>query len=94
MPLTARAPLVIVAGQTEQMPAGDAVAVAAGGTGAVSLTAHGVLLGEGTAAVAVAGPGTAGQVFTSNGASADPSFQQASPSLGLALALAAGNVNP
>jgi len=49
--------------------------VAAGGTGAATLTAHGVLVGEGTSAVAATAAGTAGQVLTSNGASADPTWQ-------------------
>jgi hypothetical protein len=51
------------------------LAVGSGGTGATTLTAHGVLLGNGTGAVAVTGAGTAGQVLTSNGAAADPTFQ-------------------
>jgi hypothetical protein len=51
------------------------VAVANGGTGAASLTAHGVVVGNGTSPVSVTGAGTAGQVLTSNGPSADPTFQ-------------------
>lgn len=51
------------------------VAVANGGTNAATLTAHNVIIGNGTAAVAFAAPGTAGQVLTSNGASSDPTFQ-------------------
>lgn len=51
------------------------LAVARGGTGASTLTAHGVVIGEGTSAVAITSAGTAGQVLTSNGASADPTFQ-------------------
>lgn len=47
---------------------------ALGGTGLATLTAHGVLLGEGTSNIAFASPSTAGQVLTSLGASADPSF--------------------
>lgn len=54
-----------------------ALSVAQGGTGRTSATAHGVLIGNGTSAVAVTGAGTAGQVLTSNGASADPTFQAA-----------------
>lgn len=46
-----------------------------GGVGAATLAAHGVVIGNGTSAVAVTTPGTAGQVFVSNGASADPTFQ-------------------
>lgn len=49
--------------------------VASGGTGAVTFTAHGVLIGEGTSAIAATGAGTALQVLTSNGAAADPTFQ-------------------
>lgn len=48
--------------------------VGRGGTGGTTLTANRVLLGNGTSAVAVAGAGTAGQMLTSNGASA-PTFQ-------------------
>ena len=49
--------------------------VANGGTGATSLAQYAVLLGAGASAVATAAPSTAGQVLTSNGASANPSFQ-------------------
>jgi hypothetical protein len=49
--------------------------VAEGGTGAATFTAHGVLIGEGTSAIAVTGTGTIGQVLTSKGAAADPTFQ-------------------
>lgn len=48
-----------------------------GGTGKTTLTAHGVLLGEGTSAINATSAGTSGQVLTSNGASADPTFQGA-----------------
>ncbi len=41
--------------------------VANGGTGATSLTANNVLLGNGTSAVQTVAPGTAGNVLTSNG---------------------------
>lgn len=41
--------------------------VANGGTGATSLTANNVLLGNGTSAVQVVAPGTTGNVLTSNG---------------------------
>lgn len=41
--------------------------VANGGTGAVSLTANNVILGNGTSAVQVVAPGTSGNVLTSNG---------------------------
>ncbi len=49
--------------------------VAGGGTGKTTFTAHGVLIGNGTSAVANTNSGTTGQVLTSNGASADPTFQ-------------------
>lgn len=55
--------------------------VGSGGTGAVTLPAHTVLLGEGTAPIATTGPGTVGQVLTSNGPSADPTFQKAAGGL-------------
>jgi hypothetical protein len=46
----------------------------AGGTGAVTLTAHGVVIGNGTSAVNITSAGTSGQFLMSNGPSADPSF--------------------
>jgi len=52
--------------------------VADGGTGRSSLTDHGVVIGAATAGVNVTSAGTAGQVLTSNGASADPTFQDTS----------------
>lgn len=51
--------------------------VAAGGTGVATFAAHGVLIGNVAGALAVTGAGTAGQVLTSNGAAADPTFQAA-----------------
>jgi hypothetical protein len=41
--------------------------VSAGGTGSATLTANNVLLGNGTSALQVVAPGTAGNVLTSNG---------------------------
>lgn len=55
-------------------PAFGDLAVAHGGTGATTLTAHGVLIGEGTGAVAATSAGTTGQALLSRGASADPAF--------------------
>src|SRR5450759_2373522 len=49
--------------------------VANGGTGATSLTNHGVLIGQSTSPVIVTSSGTASQVLTSNGVGTDPSFQ-------------------
>jgi len=51
------------------------VPVNKGGTGQTSLTAHDVLVGNGTSAVTLISPSTAGYVLTSNGTGADPSFQ-------------------
>lgn len=51
------------------------LSVAQGGTGAATLGDAGVLIGNGTGAVAVTGAGTSGQVLTSNGAGVDPTFQ-------------------
>ncbi len=45
-----------------------------GGTGTVTNTAHGVLMGAGISAVAASAAGTAGQVFQSGGASADGAY--------------------
>jgi hypothetical protein len=46
---------------------GTAVTVAQGGTGATTLTANNVILGNGTSAVQFVAPGTNGNVLTSNG---------------------------
>lgn len=61
-------------GVTSADPVFGTAVVAGGGTGDTTLTAHGVLLGEGTSAVAVTSAGTAGQVLMSAGA-ADPAYQ-------------------
>jgi hypothetical protein len=60
-----------IGGVTVALP----VSVPNGGTGVGTLTAHGVLVGEGTSNVIATATGTAGQALISNGASADPSFQ-------------------
>jgi len=54
---------------------GTPLGVASGGSGVATLADHGVMLGSGTGAVTVTGAGSAGEVLTSNGASADPTFQ-------------------
>jgi hypothetical protein len=51
----------LATGVTGTLPVGN------GGTGAASLTANNVLLGNGTSAVQVVAPGTNGNVLTSNG---------------------------
>lgn len=60
---------------TMQNAAASSGTVPNGGTGRATLAAHGILIGEGVSPVNVTTPGTAGQVLTSNGASADPTFQ-------------------
>lgn len=72
---------------TSQLP------VANGGTNLATITAHGVMLGEGTSSVAVAGPdATSGQPLLSQGASSDPSFGAVSLSgSGVTGTLGAGN---
>ncbi len=52
----------------------SSVSVSNGGTGDSTLTAHGVLIGEGTSAVAESAAGSSGQAFLSGGASADGAF--------------------
>lgn len=59
-----------------------AIGVASGGTGRATLTAHGVLLGEGTAAINQTSAGTSGQPLLSGGASADPNWGTLTPSFG------------
>ena len=53
------------------------LAVADGGTGASTLTANGVLFGNGTSAVGATAVGSSGQVLTSNGSGSAPTFQAA-----------------
>jgi len=62
-------------GQITDAALSAAVTVPKGGTGQTSLSAHGVLIGNGTSAVTVSSAGTSGYCFVSNGASADPTFQ-------------------
>ena len=54
---------------------GGTLAVSNGGTGQTSLTNHGVLIGAGASGIRWATAGTGGQVLTSNGPSADPTWQ-------------------
>src|SRR5882672_3289131 len=56
------------------LTASTPVAVASGGTGQNALSAHNVLLGEGTSGVGFAAPGATGQMLISAGAAADPAF--------------------
>jgi hypothetical protein len=63
------------------------VTVAQGGTGATSLTANNVLLGNGTSALQVVAPGTTGNVLTSDGTTWQSSTPaaQAYPGAGVAV---------
>lgn len=67
---------VISQGASADPTFGTAV-VAGGGTGQVTLTNHGVLIGQATSPVAATAAGTAGQVLQSGGASADPTYSTA-----------------
>lgn len=60
---------------------GTALPVASGGTGAASLTANNVLLGNGTSAFQVVAPGTTGNVLTSDGTT----WQSTAPASGVSL---------
>jgi len=57
----------IVIGLLNQATSTFNLPVAQGGTGAATLTANNVLLGNGTSAVQAVAPGTSGNVLTSNG---------------------------
>lgn len=59
--LTNATGLPLTTGVTGTLPVGN------GGTGATTLTANNVLLGNGTSALQVVAPGTSGNVLTSNG---------------------------
>jgi len=61
------------------------VPVVIGGTGDTTLTAHGVLLGEGTSAISATATGSAGQVLLSGGSSADPSYVTPTSGTGLSV---------
>ena len=67
--------------------------VANGGTGATSLAANNVVLGNGTSAVQVVAPGTSGNLLTSNGStwsSTTPAASGISAGLSIALAMVMG----
>ena len=69
------------------------LAVANGGTGATTLTANNVVLGNGTSAVQVVAPGTSGNLLTSDGttwASSTPAASGISAGLSIALAMVMG----
>lgn len=60
--------------QTLESNSGGVLQVSQGGTGVPTLAAHGVVVGEGTSAVAVVGPGAVGTVLQGQGGSSDPVF--------------------
>jgi hypothetical protein len=69
------------------------VTVAQGGTGATTLTANNVILGNGTSAVQFVAPGTSGNVLTSNGTtwqSTTPAATGASKGQAIAFAMIFG----
>jgi len=87
-------PIIVNAdGTYERMQTGDTLGVANGGTGATTLTSHGVLIGNGTSAIAATSAGTSGQVLTSNGASSDPTFQTPSGLTGFTATLETSSPN-
>jgi hypothetical protein len=61
------------------------ISVPQGGTGDTTLTAHAVLLGEGTSSIGFATIGTAGRVLTDMGPGLDPAFL--APAAGLAVTM-------
>lgn len=61
-----------------------ALPVANGGTGVITLTAHGILIGEGTGNVVAATAMTAGQILVGQGATSDPTPQSVSTDATLA----------
>jgi len=58
---------VIVASSASQLGRTGNISVAQGGTGVATLTLNSLLLGAGTSDVTFAGPGSNGNVLTSNG---------------------------
>lgn len=66
--------------------------IAQGCTGAISLTAHGVVVGEGTGAAAATAAGAANSVLIGNGGSADPSFATLTATLDAAIGSTRGAI--
>jgi len=93
---TTTAGLLTISGSNEislTSEVGGILPVGNGGTGANTLTDSAVLLGNGTAAVQGASPGTAGYVLTSNGAGVDPSFQAVSAAMVVGNAVTGGGAS-
>lgn len=72
----------LISGGASADPAFGSVGVAGGGTGVATLTARGVVIGEGTSAVAVTAAGATGLPLVGAGASADPAFAVLKPAGG------------
>ena len=70
--------------------AGPVLKVSRGGTGAATLTANNVILGNGTSAVQVVAPGTNGNVLTSNGTTWSSSTPTAQVYPGAGMAVSTG----
>lgn len=70
--------IALVSNGSSSDPHYSTVAVAGGGTGTTSLTAHNLLVGGGTFLSFLSGIGTTGLPLVSNGASSDPSYQNIS----------------
>jgi hypothetical protein len=69
------------------------ISVANGGTGASTLTSHGVVVGQGTSAVHITSAGGANQVLAGN-ASADPTFQNSNSLTGTITVGTTNTLNP
>jgi len=80
--VTALASLVTVGTIGTGVWQGTPVTVPYGGSGASTLTDHGVLLGSGTAAISATSAGTTGQPLLSAGAAADPDWGTLSAAYG------------
>lgn len=81
------------AGGTVKLLAANLTPVANGGTGATTLTANNVILGNGTSAPLFVAPGTSGNVLTSNGTtwtSATPAASGASKGQAIAFSIIFG----
>lgn len=72
--ITSLANLVTVGTIGTGVWSGTAILPAKGGTGLSTITAHGVMIGEGTSNVAPTAAGSAGQALLSGGSSADPAW--------------------
>jgi len=61
-------------GAFSSVTSSTAISVSSGGTGASTLSAHGVLIGQGTGPVVAVAPGSSGQPLLSGGGTADPNY--------------------